>query len=654
MKNIAVLVSELTVNYNFSVLEGIERFFSSKDDVRFFVSTVCQPSKTEIDYQFQYWTAMDILKSMDIDAVIIITNSFMNTMKLKDLTEELKIFAGKPIFSIATPLKLDNTYYTHTVCTTAYDEVVQHMVEKHEKKHIAFFSAGLIDAPDSDDRLEAYKAALVNNGLEYDPSLVYKGDFTPGTAHKVMNDLFKKKEDIPFDAILCANDYTAGGVLLGFLDLGITAPDDISVFGFDDDPFAILTKPTLSSISQEIEGSGAKAAEMAWRYLNGEQVDETAIIQSQPVYRQSCGCITTDMDTSAYIDCNGLYHPMDERMGKQTYKLLSDKLDQTRAVNSLIDVMNTRIPFSEFVEKNMGLILYVTKITDLFICMYDTPIHCEKYSDFCLPEEARLILYANNRDGVQYSSLEKNCIKFNPRNHLFTEEFGNPPAGKYFLQPMFMHETNYGFLYCRLNTEDNTVVSVNLKLLTNVVIQSIEFQRDQDQKKQLISSNQTLNLQSKTDELTQILNRRGFFDNGQKLIDLAVMTGKSGVVFFCDLDGLKTINDTYGHDIGDLAIKTEAQVLKTLFRDSDMVGRLSGDEFGIVAPGMQTQFIPALRTRLDALNEKFSKEAGLPFTLSISMGPVDFNLDNADLQELLALADDNLYIEKKKKHGEKK
>lgn len=654
MKNIAVLVSELTTNYNFSVFEGIESYFGDKDDVRFIVSTIASNKNKENSYDYQYWTAIDILKSEQIDAVIIITNSFLNTMKLEDVIRELSAFKDKPIFSVATPLRLPNSFYTHTICKDAYSQVITHMIEKHGRKRIAFFSAGLIDSPDSDDRLEAYREALEKNGIEFNPDLVYKGDFTPGTAKEVMKEVLKDRKNIPFDAIMCANDFTAGGMMLAMMELGLTCPKDIAIFGFDDDPFAILAKPTISSINQSIHGSGKSAAEMAYSYLNGKHVDEIAIIQSQPVYRQSCGCVTTDLDTTAYVDANNLYHPTDEHLGKQTYQVLIEKAEQTTAITSLVDTMNTRIPFSELTQKALGASMYVSKITDLFVCLYDNPIHCSSYGDFFMPDEAKLVLYANKDKGTVFASLDDGMISFNPRERLVPSQFDDVPAGKYFLQPMTMHEINYGYLWCRIENHDNTVISVNLKILTNILLQSIEYQRDLDQKNQLISRNQQLSMQSKTDELTQILNRRGFFDNGQQLINLSVETGKKGVVFFCDLDGLKRINDTYGHDIGDLAIATEAKVLTSLFRDSDMVGRLSGDEFGVVAPGMKLKFIPEMRKRLLALNEKLSKEANLPFTLSLSLGPIEFNQDNYDLQILLSKADDNLYIEKKEKHGDKK
>lgn len=163
-----------------------------------------------------------------------------------------------------------------------------------------------------------------------------------------------------------------------------------------------------------------------------------------------------------------------------------------------------------------------------------------------------------------------------------------------------------------------------------------------------------MNFQSKTDELTKLFNRRGFYEYGQQLIDVAVADGQTGSVFFCDLDGLKGINDTYGHEIGDLAIKTEAKVLRAAFRDSDMVGRLSGDEFGIVAPGLPERKVEVIRERIKNLNEEFSQEANLPFILSISIGPVEFNSEHTDLKDLLKEADKELYKEKKIKHAERK
>ena len=129
---------------------------------------------------------------------------------------------------------------------------------------------------------------------------------------------------------------------------------------------------------------------------------------------------------------------------------------------------------------------------------------------------------------------------------------------------------------------------------------------------------------------------------------------KNGSVLFFDLDGLKKINDTYGHEIGDLAIKTEAQVLKAAFRETDLVGRLSGDEFCVIAPGFPERKVHELRNKLILLNKSFSEKNELPFILSISVGCKEFNQEESDLQILLSQADEKLYVEKAKKHSKKK
>ena len=169
----------------------------------------------------------------------------------------------------------------------------------------------------------------------------------------------------------------------------------------------------------------------------------------------------------------------------------------------------------------------------------------------------------------------------------------------------------------------------------------------------MAEKNQTLNFQSKTDELTQLFNRRGFFEYGQQLLDFSLIDETRGCVFFCDLDGLKTINDTWGHEIGDLAIKTEAKVLRAAFRDSDLIGRLSGDEFGVVAPGCPARLIETIRSRFIEINKEFSEQAGLPFTLSISIGSIEYSAGKDDLSQLLKEADKNLYKEKKIKHAQR-
>lgn len=205
--------------------------------------------------------------------------------------------------------------------------------------------------------------------------------------------------------------------------------------------------------------------------------------------------------------------------------------------------------------------------------------------------------------------------------------------------------------------------SVSVKILINTIASNYEYTRSLTKSKSLSKinqtlqqSNSTLDLQSKTDELTKILNRRGFLELGQKTIDIAMDVCSHGLIFFADLDGLKKINDTYGHDMGDEAIKAAAEVLTQSLRSNDTVGRLSGDEFAAVAVGMTLSQEKKFRTKIKNFCRELSKDRNFPFILSMSIGIIEFNNESptTTLSELLTLADDNLYIEKRKKHSKKR
>ena len=199
---------------------------------------------------------------------------------------------------------------------------------------------------------------------------------------------------------------------------------------------------------------------------------------------------------------------------------------------------------------------------------------------------------------------------------------------------------------------------IYLKLIINAIAHAYDFNQTLDRNEsltnrneRLMKNNHELSIQSTEDELTKVLNRRGFMERAEKELKRAAKNERSGMVFFADMDGLKKINDTWGHKIGDIAIQTEAKVLLEAFRETDIVGRLSGDEFAIVSTGLTKGYISAIRERINQLNKLFSERANLPLTLSISLGYIEFTPENSNLDELLSKADQVLYKEKEKKHA---
>jgi len=164
---------------------------------------------------------------------------------------------------------------------------------------------------------------------------------------------------------------------------------------------------------------------------------------------------------------------------------------------------------------------------------------------------------------------------------------------------------------------------------------------------------ETLQALSLKDDLTGLYNRRGFLALAELVLKSAARSQKKVYLLFADLDDLKTINDTYGHLEGDRALREVARVLLDNFREPDLLARIGGDEFVVLAvegeEGADTEiFLERLRNGL----RQGQEDRSLPYALSMSMGVVCFAPeDNQSIESLLEEADRRMYQDKQAKKG---
>ncbi len=151
------------------------------------------------------------------------------------------------------------------------------------------------------------------------------------------------------------------------------------------------------------------------------------------------------------------------------------------------------------------------------------------------------------------------------------------------------------------------------------------------------------------DELTGLYNRRGFLALADRQLRLARRSDRSLLLFFIDLDGLKEINDVFGHAEGDAALKWTAEALEATFRDSDVIARIGGDEFAALAIEASDQSEVSIRERLtEYLNSVSRKENDYKF--SVSLGTARFDPWNSvSIRELIAEADRAMYRQKRRR-----
>src|SRR5882762_9658690 len=152
-----------------------------------------------------------------------------------------------------------------------------------------------------------------------------------------------------------------------------------------------------------------------------------------------------------------------------------------------------------------------------------------------------------------------------------------------------------------------------------------------------------------TDELTGLYNRRGFMAMAERQMRLGRRTGRGMLLFMIDVDGLKSINDSFGHLEGDCALKRTSAVLEETFRDSDVVARLGGDEFAVLAIEAAGHSEPTIKTRLFERLKSISAEQSR-YEVSLSLGVARFDPRNVtSIGELMAKADRAMYEQQRRR-----
>jgi len=171
--------------------------------------------------------------------------------------------------------------------------------------------------------------------------------------------------------------------------------------------------------------------------------------------------------------------------------------------------------------------------------------------------------------------------------------------------------------------------------------------QDVTERKRAEAAIQTLSL---ADELTGLYNRRGFLAFCKQHLNSLSRTNRGVAIVYADLDGLKKINDSFGHTEGDRALIKTAELLKETFRSSDILGRLGGDEFTVLAAVDPEDGVENLIARLEQKFENYNALKNSPYQLSISLGVAQLDSDGSQtMEDLMALADLAMYENKRRK-----
>lgn len=289
-----------------------------------------------------------------------------------------------------------------------------------------------------------------------------------------------------------------------------------------------------------------------------------------------------------------------------------------------------------------------------YIFTYGQGICHSREDEWISPEKLYVKAYHNNEEVHLYKGKEKR-IK---ADAVFSSKL--MPDDRRFdmlVMPLFSGEEQYGLLLTESGLEHFRYAS-QIACQVSVSIEVIEILKKQSAiKRELernlaktVANNKVLDEMSRSDPLTGISNRRGFLDTVKGIMEDEKNYGRKAIAIYADMDNLKIINDEFGHDEGDFSLKTIARALSESFRQSDVVGRMGGDEFAAFAIISQEHFAETIKERIHSVLQDMNNNCDKPYYVNMSVGTCEFIIGkDSNLDHILNEADTNLYKEKKHK-----
>ena len=292
-------------------------------------------------------------------------------------------------------------------------------------------------------------------------------------------------------------------------------------------------------------------------------------------------------------------------------------------------------------------------INECYVSLYEEHFVHRLGGDWIIPKRSKMI----------FAAQEGKAIAFEKKEVIFETTRLMPdwlkPTDRRFswaVMPLFTRDKHYGVIIlgmddCQPGLNDERFES--LRDIVSTVVENVSlYQKITSYQELLEEKNARLHKQAVTDELTSLYNRHGFMSIAPIRFVDNKRTGTSMAIIFADMDGLKVINDTYGHAEGDKAIKIISEVLTESFRSKDLIARLAGDEFVILMSEVKNE--SSIRTSVQRLNQQLHEINCLgdhPYEISLSIGHFFWNpsSDPVSLDDVMAKADEQLYRHKRQK-----
>jgi diguanylate cyclase (GGDEF)-like protein len=630
MKRIAVMIGGLVIDSQRQILEGIYKA-AEQEDIRIYTFSchVLMYQKEQVISGAHMIYSLPDLSCFD--GLIFTPNSIWDKASLGVLLEHV---ARSGIPAVCAH---DDQPGIASVIGGDYKgvyDLVEHLINEHGARTFWYMS-GPAENSGAQDRKAAFLDALKNHNISIEPECIAEGSYSQETGKNALRRWQERYDKLP-DAIVCAADMMALGMIVELTRQGYHVPEDVIVTGFDNSREARNSFPVLTTVDNREFEMGSKSLQLLKEAWSGKDIKNRKIrLSAEAVLGGSCGC-----------------HPKHKTIPADymRFHMIQDSYSQDLAmmVKAMSAELSTAHDFEELVELLKSYIVNL-EAPYFYLCMCDPK---EVFAPEPLGEEADgsdLRLMGGYTDQITVPIAYENGVfnSYEPfsRGQVLPEAVRNRrDAVNYIILPLHHQKETFG--YCVFGNSKFPTEHAICYTWLQIISSAIQNVRCRNRLQLLV---QKLNDMWIYDPLTQVYNRAGFFQKAKEMKAQAVRENTGIYVLFLDIDGLKQVNDTYGHEMGDRYIMKVADILKEVTEEDELVMRYGGDEFVVI--GIYRDYIRE-QELMKQINEqiKIINAEGHEYHVSVSMGAEGYSdAGEINLEKILEDADQKMYEQKREK-----
>lgn len=624
-KTIAVCLSGFLWESENRIINGIREICRKRNtNVLVFDSQIRKSDvyTTEIEkYRFILRGESEIFNLINyklIDGLILLSDTIFDKSVVQKITEKCR--TNHIPLVCANDLTADFSHKVFIDNENSMEQMVEHLITEHGCTKINFIG-GMEDNRETIERLNAYKKVLSKHNIPFEEDRIGYGYFYR-PAIDVAKEFLKSGKDI--EAIVCANDMMALFVIEYLQKEGIKVPDQMIVTGYDGMKEASEYEVPVTTLTTDFEKLGMQCVELIDEIAETGIPEKSVGIKARLLLQQSCGCVKPVKDeTKEYV--------AKSNAGESEFAIFSTYLSQ----------MNVLCASDEDTESLFIDLLRPTQLFDFKVVLLCICSGLEKgrdffYSDFKMPDNYG---FSNKLlSMVQLGHEVRPGTAFNARSIVPEQLWKSQEPLNLTFNPLYFKDKFLG--YIGYEFEEGTEQSYMFSLWLQAIASNIGSFYERRELENMYMH----------DPLTNLYNRRGMEKMFMKTYE-TLMKEKGYLTMICsDIDDLKKINDKFGHEAGDIAIRTVADAIKYCLPKQSICVRTGGDEYAVLVYTKKKPDTEAWLSKLDNYFYDFNNASGLPFKVSSSCG---FSIKSSEegpvLSEMAREADAELYKAKRQK-----